>query len=166
VAATKLLPSYTKPYYAENADMHDCLQALYGTPLKLVVDSLWSRPDAEEVPWVQPRWAFGEEAGKIVKPAFIPPKDVFQFSVADARSRQDWHYHQYVYEMYVSSQPMHLEYQEQPSGPVHSVTVNDGFLLIPPGLNHKITLTGMTYVFQVTLAEGGGIGKDKIVAPV
>ena len=154
------------PLFAENADIQHCLQVSHGMPLKLVIDSLWSRPHLQEVPWEQSKWAFEQEGEKVIRPAFIPPKDVFQFSVADEHSRQDWHYHEYVYEMFVSDQPILLEYQEQLSGSVLALTVQNGFLMVPPRLNHKVTLSGMTYVFQVSLAEEVGIAKDKIVAPV
>ncbi|MBL7783790.1 MAG: hypothetical protein JNM22_21315 [Saprospiraceae bacterium] len=154
------------PLFAENIDIQHCLQASHGAPLKLVVDSLWSRPHLQEVPWVEPKWAFAQEGEKVIRPAFVPPKDVFQFSIADAHSRQDWHYHEYVYEMFVSDQPIALEYQEQLSGPVHHITVQNGFLMVPPGINHKVTLSGITYVFQVSLAAEVGIAKDKVIVPV
>jgi hypothetical protein len=153
--------SYEIPYFAEKEDINRCLKALNGHPMKLVVSNLFARPGVEEKPWVIPKWAFEEKNGTLVKPAFVTTKDVFQFSVADARSRQDWHFHDSVFEIFLSAYPIMVEYLDTISPDIQTLEVRDGMLMLPPGLKHKVTLNGMTYVFQATLAEDGGINQDK-----
>lgn len=153
--------SYEIPYLIENVDITTCLKHLNGHPLKLVVSSLFARQGVQEIPWVEPGWAFEEKEGTLTKPAFVTEKDVFQFSVADERSRQDWHFHTSVFEIFLSAYPIRIEFRDSASPSIQALEVRDGMLMVPPGLKHKVTLSGITYVFQATLAEGGGINQDK-----
>ena len=155
--------AYKIPYFAENKDIIRCLESLNGHPLKLVVSDLFVRPGMEEKPWVQSEWGFEVKNGTLVKSAFVTEKDVFQFSVADARSRQDWHFHNSVFEIFLSAHPIRIEYMDSILPDIQTIEVQDGMLMVPPGLKHKVTLHGITYVFQATLAEGGGINQDKTV---
>jgi len=99
----------------------------------------------------------------ITKSVLLNQRDVFQLSLANASSKQDWHYHNNVFEMYVSYDPMDLEYEEQGvKRKKQALHVNQGVLIIPPGIPHKVSLSGNTFVFQATLA-GRNLGEDKVL---
>jgi hypothetical protein len=159
---------YTIPYFIENDDIDGCLNSMGKTPLKLVVDKLFNRPkedgaiEINETDWKDAKWKYSIDKDQIIKPAFVTPKDIFQFSVANANSTQTWHYHKFVFEIYVSDAPMEIEYESQKKDGKHPLKIEKGgVLIVPCGLWHKVKLNGTTYVFQATLAKNGGIGKDK-----
>lgn len=153
---------YDEPYYAEAETLWQCLQLLGDRPLKLIADERLTESRFRETPWDTPEWAFSVENDVITKPVMLNRRDLFQFSVANASSRQDWHHHRYVFEIYVSNEPMSLEYQVRSSGEIAYAEVASGVLIVPPGLFHKINLTGMTFVFQASLA-GRDLSGDKVL---
>ena len=156
---------HNAPYYIERKDIADCLNDLGKVPLKLMTDSLFARPGVRETPWEHAQWGYGFEGDTLVKPVFVLPKDVFQFSVADAQSKQEWHFHRYVFEIFLSDSPIQIAYKTDDASEVQTAQIENGVLIVPPGLAHKVTLNGLTYVFQATLATDDGIGGDKVLTP-
>lgn len=157
--ATKVTSyGFSHPYYAEMEDLERCLASLGDVPLKLIVGGTLDRPGIKEIPWESSQWTFELEDDSIIKPVLLNQRDVFQFSLANASSRQDWHRHNSTFEVYVSNDPMDLDYEEQ--GAAKKVHVNQGMLIVPPGVRHEVGLGGNTFVFQATLA-GQSLGEDK-----
>ena len=155
--------AHTTAYAAELDRLEKCLAVLDQRPLKLVADERWTRPGSREIAWEQPEWAFSIEEGTLIKPLLLNQRDVFQFSLANPRSKQDWHYHQHTFEIYVSSAPIELEYR----GPTPAATrpptrVSKGAILVPPGVVHKVNLSGTTFVFQASVT-GQSIRQDKVI---
>lgn len=153
---------FTNPLYANMEDLEQCLVSLGKVPLKLIVDKPRHRRGIREVPWEAPQWTWSLVDGTITKPILLNRPDRFQFSVANASSKQDWHRHRSTFEVYVSDDPMGVEYEEPgaESGK-QTLKVNQGVLIVPPGIPHKVSLSGNTFVFQATLAHQG-LGKDKV----
>jgi len=151
---------FSHPFYAEMSDLGQCLVSLGDVPLKLIVGATFDQRGIKEVPWELPQWTCHQDGGNITKPVLLNRRDVFQFSLANASSRQDWHYHNHTFEVCVSDSPMDLDYEERGTG--NKMHVNRGVLIVPPGIPHKISLSGSTFVFQATLA-GQGLGEDKVV---
>jgi general stress protein CsbA len=149
---------FSHPFYAEMGNLERCLAFLGDVPLKLVVGGTLDRPGIREVPWESPRWAWHSDYKTITKAVLLNQRDVFQFSLANASSKQDWHRHSDTFEIYVSNRPMELEYGEP--GAEERIHVNQGVLIVPPGVRHEAQLQGNTFVFQATLA-GQGLGEDK-----
>jgi len=130
---------------------------------KLVAGGLLSRPGIKEVPWESAKWTCCLDNDLITKSVLLNQRDVFQWSLAHASSKQDWHYHNHAFEVYVSGDPMDLEYVEQDTErKTQALHVNRGLLIIPPGIPHKVSLSGNTFVFQATLA-GRNLGEDKVL---
>ena len=153
---------FRHPFYAEMEDMERCLASLGNTPLKLITGGTLGRPGVEEVVWESPQWTCHLDEELISKPVLLNRRDVFQFSLASASSRQDWHYHNSTFEVYVSDAPMDVEYVEQGAErKTQALHVNRGVLIMPPGIPHKVGLSGHTFVFQATLASQG-LGEDKV----
>ncbi len=162
-ALKKVSFGYNQAYFAESAQLESCLDQLGGRPLKLIAGERWSGPGFREIPWDQPAWTYSVEKDAVVKPLLLNHQDSFQFSLANASSKQDWHYHTRTFEIYVSEMPMCLEYQD-PTAPKSELDLNvqHGVLIVPPGLIHKITLSGATFVFQAMIG-GKNLGEDKII---
>jgi hypothetical protein len=153
---------YDKAYFASLDNLEHCLEGLGDKPLKLIADDRWTQPRFEEIPWEDSEWNFKTEGDIIKKPILLNRRDLFQFSIANASSKQDWHYHKFVFEIYVSYSPISLEYKEgSPGKSRQSLKVTQGVVVIPPGLAHKVTLSGTTFVFQASLA-GKGLSEDKV----
>jgi hypothetical protein len=153
---------FSHPFYAQMKDLEQCLASLGDVPLKLVVGGTLDRPRVKEIPWQSPQWTCYLDDETITKPVLLNQQDVFQFSLANASSRQDWHRHSSIFEIYVSDDPMDLEYEEQGvERKRQALHVNRGVLIIPPEVPHKVSLSGNTFVFQATLA-GQGLGEDKV----
>lgn len=152
---------YRHPFYAEMEDLERCLASLGDVPLKLIVGGTLDRPGIREVPWESPQWTWQLDSKSVTKPVLLNRRDVFQSSLAAAFSRQDWHQHKSTFEVYVSDDQMAVEYEEQ--GTEKKLRVDRGVLIIPPGIPHKASLSGSTFVFQATLA-GRGLGQDKVKA--
>jgi hypothetical protein len=129
---------YSHPFYAERQDLEQCLGVMVEIPLKLVANgtldrpSTLSRPAIKEVVWGSPQWTWQQSSGAIIKPVLLNRRDVFQFSLANASSRQEWHQHSSTFEVYVSDNPIDLDYEEQ--GARKNLKVNRGVLIVPPGI--------------------------------
>lgn len=147
------------PFYVENEDVESCLNELGENPLKLVVNKLISKNKFKEESWIESKWAWSKTEDKITKQVLTPFKDIFQFSVANSKSKQDWHYHEHVFEIYVSSEKMSLYFEDRDNPKL--TEVKNGIIIVPPEIKHKIVLTGLTYVFQATMNDGG-LSEDKV----
>lgn len=154
---------FRHPFYAEMEELEQCTAFLGNIPIKLVAGGLLSRPGIKEVPWESTKWTCCLDNDLITKSVLLNQRDVFQCSLAHASSKQDWHYHNHAFEVYVSGDPMDLEYVEQDTErKMQALHVNRGLLIIPPGIPHKVSLSGNTFVFQATLA-GRNLGEDKVL---
>lgn len=154
---------FKHPFCAEMEDLEQCLTSLGSIPLKLVVEGMLDRPGVREIPWESPQWVCHLDGKLITKSVFLNRRDAFQFSLANASSKQDWHYHNDTFEIYVSDEPLDVEYEAPDGGEkTHALHVNRGVLIVPPGIPHKVGLSGNTFVFQATLA-GRGLEGDKIL---
>ena len=152
---------FTHPFYAEMEELDRCLASLGSVPLKLVVGERFSRPGIEEVAWERPKWTWHRDSNLITKQVLLNQRDVFQFSLASAASTQSWHYHKSTFEIYVSNHRMDLEYEDQgPERKKQALCIDRGLLIVPPGVPHRVNLSGNTFVFQSTLADGN-LGNDK-----
>jgi hypothetical protein len=92
---------YDTAYFAELDKLEQCLEKLEDKPLKLIADERWTQLRFKEIPWDDSEWNYWIEDNIIKKPILLNRRDVFQFSIANAASRQDWHYHKYAFEIYV-----------------------------------------------------------------
>ncbi len=147
------------PLAADLAAMKTCLRLLGERPLKLVAEAV--RPDLQETEWSQPAWTYGLDANRLTgKDLLALPQDTFQFSIADERSKQDFHSHAKVLEIYASETRLEIVYLKD--GQEHGLAVEGGVLIVPPGVPHQVRLKGLTFVFQVGL-EGGQVHGDKLV---
>ena len=139
-----------EPLTAELADLETSLAKLGKRPLKLIADAV--RPEFGETPWEEPEWKF--------KKLLAHPEDSFQFSVGGPNAKQDYHRHDHTFEIYVSYSPMAV-YFEDADGGVSERRVENGVLIIPPGVAHQVTLTGTTLVFQAA-AGGAQVHSDRV----
>ena len=154
---------YNTAFFAELDELKQCIEQLEDRPLKLIADERWEKSHFKEIPWEKSEWGYFTDNNQIVKPVLLNRRDSFQFSIANASSRQDWHYHRFAFEIYVSNNPVSLEYRAlTPGKHQHLLKVSKGVLIVPPGLPHKVSLSGITYVFQATIA-GKNLSKDKII---
>jgi hypothetical protein len=154
---------FRHPFCAEMEDLEQCLASLGPVPLKLVVGEMLDRNGIREEPWVSRKWTYRRSDGSITKDVLLNRRDVFQFSLANASSRQDWHYHNSTFEVYVSDDVINLAYEEPGTeGKQQTLRIDRGVLIIPPGIPHKVSLSGNTFVFQATLA-GQGLDGDKFL---
>jgi hypothetical protein len=138
-----------EPLTAELADLERCLRSLGKRPLKLIADSVV--PEFGEIPWDTSAWRCGS-SGKMV---LAHPEDSFQFSLGGPESKQDYHRHDHVYEIYVSYSPMTVRFEGGER------RVESGVLVIPPGVAHQVTLTGTTFVFQAA-TSGAQVHADRV----
>jgi len=154
---------YNKAYFAELSKLERCLEKLKDKPLKLIAYKDWTQPDFKEIPWESSEWDYSSDNHLMIKPVLLNHRDMFQFSVANARSKQDWHYHRFAFEIFVSNSPLTVRYKAPLlEGKEQLSKVSQGVLIIPPGLIHKVTLSGPTFVFQATGADKK-ISNDKVV---
>jgi hypothetical protein len=151
--------SLANPLVAGFAELEACLKLLGEHPLKLIAEAV--QPVYKESDWVQPVWAFESENSTITsKPLLALPEDSFQLSVANEQSKQDFHFHVNVLEIYASSLRMEITYRRDGKDAV--LAVARGIVIVPPGLTHKVELHGLTLVFQVALG-GGQVHNDKVL---
>ena len=146
------------PKVASLADLAECLRLLGSHPLKLIADAV--QPAFQESFWNDPVWTFSRDANVVDKKLLPFPEDSFQFSVANEQSKQDFHLHASVLEIYVSNFPMELLYIT--GAEEKNLGVPSGILIVPPGVAHRVTLHGLTFVFQVAI-RGAKVHSDKIV---
>ena len=92
---------YDTAYFAELDKLQQCLDRLEDKPLKLIASDLWMQLHFKEIPWDSSEWNYSTDGNLTIKPVLLNRQDVFQFSIANATSRQNWHYHRYVFEIYI-----------------------------------------------------------------
>ncbi len=130
-------------------------------PLKLIAEAV--QPAFKESAWIEPRWKFARDGDSIADRRLLAfAEDSFQFSIANEQSRQDFHLHEKVAEIFVSNFPLELTYRK--SGREETLNVSSGVLIVPPGIAHRIKLHGLTFVFQAA-TQGGRVHNDKVVEP-
>jgi mannose-6-phosphate isomerase-like protein (cupin superfamily) len=112
--------------------------------VKLVVPSL---RESEEV-WSVERWKVTEENRL---PVLLLESNLFEMSFAAPNAAQVWHSHEAVFEVYVSESAITVSWIGLDKAK-QTVDVM-GCVIIPPGQEHYVVLSGPTFVFQVT-ADG------------
>ena len=148
-----------EPKAASLADLVDCLQLQGSRPLKLIAEAV--QPAFHESAWLDPTWNFVRNGDSITDKKLLAfAEDSFQFSVANEQSKQDFHFHEKVAEIFVSNFPLELLYRN--NGREETLSVPSGVLIVPPGIAHRVKLHGLTFVFQVA-TQGGQIHNDKVV---
>jgi len=149
----------TAPKAASLASLAECLQLLGARPLKLIAEA--AQPAFRESVWSDALWTFSHDANTVVDKKLLPfPADSFQFSVANEHSKQDFHQHGNVLEIYVSNFPIELVYEND--GAEEQLSVPSGVMIVPPGVAHRVSLQGLTFVFQATIGAGA-VHNDKVV---
>ncbi len=147
------------PKAASLADLAECLQLLASRPLKLIAEA--AQPAFHESAWRDPVWKFERDGNTVLDKDLLPfPADLFQFSIGNEHSKQDFHLHSSVLEIYCSNFPIELVYTHD--GREEELAVSSGILIVPPGVPHRVTFKGLTFVFQVAL-HGGQVHNDKTV---
>jgi len=133
------------PLIAELNDLTDCISQLGERPLKLIAERAYKK--FNESKWNVPKWSFVQGNGIIKdKKLLSNPDDTFQFSIANRRSKQDFHLHKNIIEIYVSYSKMEISYI---SGKKEkTMQIPKGVLIVPPKVMHKVKLHGVTFVFQ------------------
>ena len=145
------------PLVAEFGDLADCLRQMGQRPLKLVANKAQKR--LKESEWNSPKWSFVEDNGVIKdKKLLSNTDDTFQFSIAGRKSRQDFHVHRKIFEIYLSNSKMEISYKKRQM--TETMGVSRGVLIVPPGVAHKITLHGFAFVFQASI-KGSKVHGDK-----
>lgn len=143
------------PLVAELNGLVDCLKLLGQRPLKLLANKFHEN----ESMWNTSEWSFVASEGKVIdKKLLLNPKDTFQFSIADERSKQDFHMHKKTFEIFVSYSKMEVVYSVE--GEKKTAQVSKGILIMPPNLPHRVRLYGPSFVFQATIG-GEKIHNDK-----
>ncbi|GAH45520.1 unnamed protein product, partial [marine sediment metagenome] len=95
------------PLIAELSDLTKCLNLLGQRPLKLIANEFLE----DESQWDKSRWSFSSTGEKIKdKKLLLNLKDEFQFSIGDEHSKQDFHVHHKVYEIFASYSKMEMTY--------------------------------------------------------
>lgn len=152
----------TDPKAASLADLAECIQLLGTRPLKLIAEA--AQPAFHESVWHDAVWSFSHDAGAVVDRKLLPfPADSFQFSAANQHSKQDFHRHANVLEIYVSHFPIELVYEK--NGAEEKLSVPSGVMIVPPGIAHRVSLQGLTFVFQTVIGSGSVHNDKSIVDP-
>lgn len=147
------------PKAASLADLARCLQLLGSRPLKLIADAV--QPGLCESLWSSAAWKFSYDNTVVSDKNLLPfPEDAFQFSLANERSKQDFHRHASVLEIYASSFSIELLFENE--GRPETLSVPSGVVIVPPGVSHRVTLHGLTFVFQVAV-RGGQVHNDRTI---
>jgi len=146
------------PFFAELDRVTRCLDLIGQKPIKLISNTTYD----DEIPWKDSEWSFKKENGKIVnKKLLLNPRDLFQFSIANEQSHQEFHRHNEVAEIFASHSEMKIDYGAK--GKEKDIKVSKGVLIVPPDIRHKVQLNGLTFVFQCAI-EGGMVQDDKEVS--
>ncbi|MDD5772446.1 MAG: hypothetical protein PHX78_03170 [bacterium] len=146
------------PLIAELNDLTNCLNQMGTKPLKLIANKVYR--EVKETKWDVPMWSFISNKGIIKdKKLLTNPEDTFQFSLANQHSKQDFHVHKKIFEIYVSYSKIEILYINKEKTK-ESLKIFRGILIVPPMLIHKIKLHGITFVFQVG-AKGSKVHNDK-----
>lgn len=147
------------PLIAELNDLANCLNQLGEKPLKLIAEKVYRK--FNEVEWDTPKWSFVQNNGIIEdKKLLSNVNDTFQFSIANSESKQDFHVHKKIFEIYVSYSKIEISYIM--NNREETMQVSKGVLIVPPGVVHKIKLHGITFVFQAS-SKGSKVHEDKHV---
>jgi len=145
------------PLAAELHDLAACLNQMGERPLKLIADKVYKR--FNESNWNTPKWSFVQKNGIIEdKKLLANEDDTFQFSIANRHSKQSFHVHKKVFEIYASHSKMGISYIRD--GKEETIQVSSGVFIVPPGVTHKIQLHGITFVFQ-SAVKGSKVHGDK-----
>lgn len=143
------------PLRAELDDLAKCIKLLGQRPLKLICNELYK----DESRWEGRDWTFeGTTEGVTDKKLLLNPKDRFQFSIANERSKQQFHEHKGVVEIFASHSKIGVFFVSE--GKEDSLEISKGVLIVPAGVTHKVQLHGLTFVFQCTV-DGYRISSDK-----
>ncbi len=130
-------------------------------PLKLIAEAI--QPVLHESEWREAQWSFARDGDSITNRNLLAfAEDSFQFSIADGQSKQDFHRHEKVAEIFVSNFPLELTYRTDERE--QTLRVASGVLIVPPGITHRVRLHGLTFVFQAA-TQGGQVHNDKAVEP-
>lgn len=147
------------PLVAELNDLANCLNRMGGRPLKLIADKIYKK--FNETEWNVPKWSFTSDNGIIQDKKLFPnAEDTFQFSIANGQSKQDFHAHKKIFEIYVSYSKMEITYMTNRTK--ETIHIPGGVIIVPPQVLHKVKLHGITFVFQVSI-KGGKVHDDKKV---
>jgi hypothetical protein len=145
------------PLIAELNDLKHCIEKMGERPLKLIADGVYKKYNETE--WDTPKWSFIEKNGIIEDKKLLPIlESTFQFSIANNESKQDLHFHKKTYEIFISNSKIEIFFIKDQKE--NTININNGLLIVPPGIIHKIKLYGFTYVFQASI-ENVKIHKDK-----
>lgn len=145
------------PLIAELDDLANCLNQLGERPLKLIADKVYRK--FHETKWNAPKWSFAQDNGTIKEKKLLSnPDDTFQFSIANRRSKQEFHAHKNVFEIYVSYSKMEIIYLRNKREEIMQLC--KGVLIVPPRVVHKVKLHGITFVFQGSI-QGSKVHEDK-----
>jgi hypothetical protein len=147
------------PLVAELNDLANCLNRIGERPLKLIADKVYKK--FKETEWDVPKWSFSSSNGILRdKKLLSNADDAFQFSIANGQSKQDFHAHKEIFEIYVSYSKMEISYiRDQTKETIH---ISEGVIIVPPQVLHKVKLHGITFVFQASI-KGGKVHDDKKV---
>lgn len=138
--------SIATPKAARLTDLVECLHLLKSRPLKLIAEA--ARAGWAESEWSEALWTFSRNGEAVTdKKILALPEDSFQVSVANEHSRQDFHLHRSVTEIYMSQFPIELVYQTETSE--ESLCIPSGVVIVPPGCAHQVKLHGLAFVCQV-----------------
>jgi hypothetical protein len=147
------------PLIAELNDLTHGLSKIGERPLKLIANKIYRK--FNETKWNAPKWSFVQDNGIMKdKKLLSNPDDLFQFSIANRRSKQDFHVHKYIFEIYISYSKMEITYIRDKQR--ETMKVSKGLIIIPPKVVHKIKLHGITFVFQGSI-RGTKVHEDKEV---
>ena len=114
--------------------------------------------------WQDAMWQFSRSGDGVADKKLLPfPEDSFQFSVANEHSKQDFHRHAGVLEIYVSHFPIELFYAKGVEE--EHLRVPSGILIVPPGVAHRVQLHGLTFVFQVVIGSGHVHDDKDVIEP-
>jgi hypothetical protein len=146
-----------KFFYAPKKKIVDCLSYLdiEYKPIKLIAPSLFQF----ETEWVDSEWFFSVINNQVIdKKVLLNKSDFFQFSVASENSKQDKHVHDSTLEIYISDFEIGVYIKDNEETEINT----PGIVIIPPGLVHKVKLSGLTYVVQIN-KKLFKIENDKII---
>jgi hypothetical protein len=148
------------PLIVELNDLSKCLKQMGERPLKLIAERVCKEFGESE--WDTPEWSFEQQNGIIEdKKILSNPDDTFQLSIANNKSKQEFHLHQKVFEIFVSNSKIKIFFVR--NNKEETMEVANGVLIVPPGIMHKVELHGITFVFQSTV-KGSKVHEDKQVA--
>lgn len=146
------------PLIAELNDLANCLNQMGERPLKLIANKVYKK--FNETEWNVPKWSFAQDDGIIEDKKLLPiVDDTFQFSIANSKSKQDFHVHNNIFEIYASYSKIEISLARDKKRK-ETMQVSNGILIVPPCVVHKVKLYGLTFVFQAS-TKGYKVHEDK-----